>query len=155
MQQRRRKRLREALRRWKRGNGQNEAYDQRRKEYKKECEKKKKELHEREERELQQIKKEDQVWKYINKERKKRERMTKKIEIREWKSYFKGLLDGKEEQPRIEIQNEKEENEESAGEITEEEIRKQIKRLKNKKAAGEDGLENEVWKNGNKKIIRR
>lgn len=40
-------------------------------------------------------------------------------------------------------------------EIIEKEIRKQIKRLKNKKTPGMDDRENKVWKHGGSNIIKR
>ncbi|XP_024874051.1 trichohyalin-like [Temnothorax curvispinosus] len=51
--------------------------------------------------------------------------------------------------------NETTEPEENEDEITGAEIRRQIAKLKNKKAPGEDGLENEVWINGSRKVIQR
>lgn len=85
--------------------------------------------------------------------------MTNKIQIQERRDYFMELLEGKEhlgpteERTREEGTEINEQWEE--GVITEEEVEKQIKKLKKGKAAGEDKLENKVWIYGGKKITER
>lgn len=44
---------------------------------------------------------------------------------------------------------------EEEDEITEAEVKEQIRKLKKKKAAGEDKIENEAWIYGNEKIVKR
>lgn len=70
--------------------------------------------------------------------------------MHEWRDYFRELLEGKEQLRMTEEQSKKERTtiegqEEDNAVITEEEIEKQMKKLKKRKAVGKDGLENEVW----------
>lgn len=89
------------------------------------------------------------------KNNRKRTEITKKIEMNKWKAYFMQLLEGTETPEHINDEiNETPETEENEDKITGAEIRRQIAKLKKKKAPGEeDGLENEVWINGNRKVI--
>lgn len=94
-----------------------------------------------------------QAWAYINRERKKRTVCTTDIKIEEWRKYFKDLLEGEDKYTRV--REEKDEMEPEENQISEMEVKKQIKRLKKNKAAGEDNIENEAWMYGNPKIVRR
>lgn len=51
------------------------------------------------------------------------------------------------------MKQEEEEWQEGEEDTTEQEVNKQIKKLKTRKAAGDDGLENEVWMYGGRKIV--
>lgn len=147
---------RRALKKWRRGVDSKVNYEIKKKKFKEKCKEKKRELQEREELEIQKIKNENQVWEYINRGRKDRIEITKNIKTEEWRAHFMKLLEGEEvlEIYKVETRDNTgtEDNEER---ITGIKIRRQIAKLKNKKAPGEDGLENEVWINGNRKIIQR
>lgn len=68
------------------------------------------------------------------------------IELEEWDRYFKGLLGGVEWRVRRGMGREM--GEDGEEELKIEEIREVIKRLKDGKAIGGDGVPNEVWKYG-------
>ena len=147
---------RKALRNWRRGKGDKEDYQKKRREYKKVCDERRRELQENTENEIMQLKGENQIWEYINKQRKKRIGISNKIDLKEWKDHFKTLLEGDDCKKEVgeleEIDNTEGEEEE---EITEAEVKEQIRKLKKKKAAGEDKIENEAWIYGNMKIVKR
>lgn len=77
--------------------------------------------------------------------------------MEEWKEHFKILLEG----VRVDSYEEDKEEQEALEDITEEEkisieeVREQIKKLKKKKASGEDQLENEAWIYGGEKVVER
>lgn len=75
------------------------------------------------------MKKEAEVWKYINKKRGKKKWKKNNIKKEEWRNYFRRLLDGLEE---VEISGEKEEEEREQGEeeIEEVEIKEAVRKMK-------------------------
>lgn len=70
--------------------------------------------------------------------------MNEGIELEEWDRYFKGLLG--EIEWRVRRGMGREVGEDGEEELKIEEIREVIKRLKDGKAIGGDGVPNEVWK---------
>lgn len=114
--------------------------------YRKLCERKKREEVIRWEKEVKEARTEEQIWKIINRERKNRKRVNEGIEMKEWEIYFKELLG------RVEwrvVNGAREEfREEEEEEIGRDELRRVIKKLKDRKALGGDGIPNEVWKYG-------
>ncbi|XP_043583227.1 golgin subfamily A member 6-like protein 22 [Bombus pyrosoma] len=112
--------------------------------------KERKERHEEEEMEkIRKIRTEQEVWKYINKYRRRREEIDEEISEEEWRNHFMEMLEGKEhkEDRKAGEQGEEEEiGKEREDNIEKEEVIYQIRKLKEKKATGEDGIENEVWK---------
>jgi len=115
--------------------------------YKSFLEKKQKKKREEEEKELPNIKKEAEVWKFINKKRGREGRTKEEINPERWRTHFKNLLEGVEVEEgrkrQIEDVGNKEEEEES---IQEEEIREVVRKMKKRKAAGVDGIPMEAWK---------
>nr|XP_033200100.1 golgin subfamily A member 6-like protein 6 [Bombus vancouverensis nearcticus] len=98
---------------------------------------------------INKIKTEQEAWKYINKYRRRREVVDEEIREEEWKNHCMETLEGTEskEDRRTAVRREEEESkEEREDNIEKEEVILQIRKLKEKKATGEDGLENEVWK---------
>lgn len=84
----------------------------------------------------------------MNRERKKRRGIQGEIEIKEWKEYFMRLMRGVDEWV-VKGNKRKGRGEEegiSKGEI------KAIRKLKDGKAAGIDGITGEVWKYGEEEI---
>jgi hypothetical protein len=63
--------------------------------------------------------------------------------MQEWEKYFMKLLEGRKEKEKMET------------EITVEEIERQIKKMKKKKAPGRDGVQNEGWIYGTEGIVER
>ena len=122
-----------------------------RKEYRDLCRKKEEEYRKREEREIENIKTEAEAWKFINKGRKKREGICRTIEMVEWEKHFKEIFGGVEEK-KDDWQRNKEVNRKEGEGISQEEVNREIRRLKRGKAAGLDGIRNEAWKEGGEKV---
>lgn len=76
------------------------------------------------------------------------------MEMKEWEEYFVRLLEGSTEDKRSGAERRKTEEDEET-EIQDEEIEKQIKKIKRKKAAGIDGITGEAWKFSKGKIKRK
>lgn len=127
-------------------------YIRKRKEYRDTCEKKKEEYRIEERREVENIKTEEQAWKFINKRRKRRVEINTEINIEEWEKHFMEVLGGERKEERKEKAKRKKRNDR---EISEEEVRREIKRLKRGKAAGADELRNEVWLAGGEKVEKK
>lgn len=83
------------------------------------------------------------VWKVINRERKRRKSIKEGIEMREWEEYFRGLLRAVEW--RMMKEDGRKEEEERENELEREEVERVLRLLKDGKAAGGDGIPNEVW----------
>jgi hypothetical protein len=123
-------------------------------EYKKLCDSKKIEYRKKEEKEIEEIKTEAQAWEFINRGRKKKEGVCKEISMEEWVRHFVGLLGGAEER-RVGEGGRSRSIGEEIKKVKNEEIEEEIKRLKKGKAAGDDGIRNEVWKVGGEKVVRK
>lgn len=90
---------------------------------------------------MERVRTERQVWKIVNREWKNRGRVNESIEMGEWDSYFKML---RRVERRIKTRGKRKKMEDGEEEINRNEIKLIIKRMKDKKAAGEDGIPNEV-----------
>ncbi|XP_070530007.1 golgin subfamily A member 6-like protein 22 [Cardiocondyla obscurior] len=86
--------VKEELEEWRKGGGSGKEYKKSKREYKKLCDRKKEEEKRKWEKEVEQAKTEEEVWKIVNKGRKGRREVDEKIEIREWEEYFRGVLGG-------------------------------------------------------------
>jgi hypothetical protein len=139
--------VRRKLTRFRKGKCSREEYLEEKKTFKQWC-KQRKEKHEEEEMEkINIINTEQEAWRYINKFRRRRESIDEEISAEEWRIHFMELLEGKEtkEDRRMEEQRAEEgAEEERENNIEREEVIRQIRNLKERKATGEDGLENEV-----------
>lgn len=89
--------LKKELKKLKKGKIDRETYVERRKEYRKWCDRERKRHEKEEEETIKAIRTEEEAWKYINKYRKRREGIDESIEIDKWFEYFMNLLDGSEE----------------------------------------------------------
>ncbi|XP_026827645.1 inner centromere protein A-like [Ooceraea biroi] len=162
--------LNRSLRQMKKGTIERREYIEEKQRHNKLCERKRKEDREREQKRLAEISNETEIWRYIRKERGQREQLDNSIGELQWKRHFMELLEGKEITDTEDEQEEKdireklcreEEAVEERGGITEEELETAIKRLKKKKATGEDGLKNEnsredmEWKENTKRVENR
>lgn len=83
------------------------------------------------------------MWGIMNRGRRKRRRVNENIEEREWKDYFMRLLGGVEH--RVMRENWDRRRQDGEGEMSKEEIRGTIRRLKDGKAGGIPG-EMEIWR---------
>lgn len=108
------------------------------------CERKKREENDRWQKEAEQVRSERDVWEIVNRGRRKRKRVNENIEEKEWRDYFMRLLGGMEH--RVVRGN-------GEGELSTEEIREAVRSLKDGKAAGCDGIPEEVWKYGGEEVI--
>lgn len=136
------KEMRRKLREWRRGRCEREEYRKGRKEYKEMCEKKKKEENERWERKVAEAKRESDVWEVVNRERKKRKKVSREIEMREWKKYFMELLGGIEE--RVVRGGEGKKRAGGEKDISREEIKGVLRKIKERKATGMDKIPGEI-----------
>jgi len=114
------------------------------------CEKKRKEENDRWEKMARKAKTEEQVWEVVNRERKRRRGINEKIKEEEWVEYFKKALGGVEERVVRGMRGVRMDDEEE--EITREEIRRAVRKVKEGRAAGGDGIPGEVWKYGGEKL---
>lgn len=144
------KQVKKKLREWRRKGGNGEEYKRKKREYKELCDKKKKE-NSKWERRAEEVKKEDEVWEIINKKKKKRRKIDKRIEMIEWKEHFMGVIEGTKERIKEKKGSQGKEEEEEV-EISKEELKKAIKRLKDGKATGLDEVPAEVRKYGGERM---
>lgn len=94
---------------------------------------------------LMEIKDRNEMLKYIKKQRQQRESPDEEIE-EEWIRHFMKLLHGEgNKEERKEMQEGREEEIRREEKIIISEGKVEIKRLKKKKAGGEDNLKNEAW----------
>ncbi|XP_039311970.1 uncharacterized protein LOC120359229 [Solenopsis invicta] len=145
------KEVRRALRRWREGEGDRQWYKKERLEYRKLMERKKKEENEKWEKELREIKTENQVWEMVGKTR-GRKRVNEGIKMEEWNKYFRDLLGGVNGRVRRGAERGRGGDQEEG--LTREEIKRVLSGMKDKKAAGADGIPAEVWKYGGEKMER-
>ncbi|KYN19348.1 hypothetical protein ALC57_08321 [Trachymyrmex cornetzi] len=124
--------------RWRRGKIKKEEYWLERRGYEELLKKRQREKREEEEMELKNLKREADIWKYINKKRRRKRQVENNINKEEWRDYFKELLGNEEEEG--EIKAEIREVEDGDDDLKEEEIGKVRKKMKLKKAAGIDGI---------------
>lgn len=137
------------LRKVKKGFGEIDVVRKKRREYKVLCKTKREEKLRLIQEEIKQIKSETEAWKYINKIRgKKKNYAESSIGMEEWTNYFKDLLYGQDLRP----DKEREQTQEIAEDITEDEFLRALKKLKEGKASGQDNIRNEVWLNGGTNI---
>lgn len=124
-----------------------ETYSQVRTEYKNICRKKEDDKRKEYTEEIKNTKTGTQAWQYINRERKRKTGTKNNISLSQWKKYFVGLLEGAEKKATINAGRAAQEIEEieNVEHLTDRKIDKQIKKLKRKKVAGEDGIGNEAW----------
>jgi hypothetical protein len=101
-------------------------------------------------KEAEQAKREREVWEIVNKGRKKKKGLNERIEKGEWKEHFMRLLGGVEHRVR---DRDRKKRKEEKKEISREEIKEAISKMKDGKAAGVDGVPEEVWKYGGEEVI--
>lgn len=92
-------------------------------------------------RKAKEAKRESKVWELINKDRKKVRKVNKEIEIKEWEEYFKGILRGVE--VRV-IGRERKGETREEDELSREEVKRAINRVRVGKATGSDGIPGKV-----------
>lgn len=91
------------------------------------------------------MRRKNDVWRIVNRRRKRRKGINEIIEEEEWKEHFMRLLGGVENKVR---KGEGKDRRYKEKEISVEEVREAINKLKDEKAAGIDGIPGEVWKYG-------
>ena len=98
------------------------------------------------EKEVEEVRTEGQVWKIVNRDRRRGKRVEEGIKMEEWEEYFRGILGGVEW--RVRRGGERRRGEDEEGELSKEEVKRVVRKLKDGKAGGGDGVANEVWKYG-------
>ncbi|XP_033228929.1 uncharacterized protein LOC117180541 [Belonocnema kinseyi] len=140
---RKKRKARKLYKKWKDNKGSWEAYAHERSKYRKMCEDKEKKRKDNELEEIKNAKTEKDIWKYINKQRKKKNSISSGIMIRDWKNYFMDHLEGTEAHSTT--QGKRNNLQEDESDLSDVEINDQIKKLRMKKAPGEDEIPNEAW----------
>lgn len=82
--------------------------------------------------------------------------MNENIEEKEWKDYFMNLLRGVQHRVvrgKVRMGEWDRRSEEGGGELSKEKIRGAIRKLKDGKAAGYDGIPGKVWKYGAEELV--
>lgn len=144
-------------RKWRKGRLSRERYVKARKEMKELYVRRQQKKREEEEEKLRRLKKETEVWRYINSRRSEREWKDNSIGKEVWRKHFMKLLEGVEnlDNDREEYLNEERGESEGEAELEEEEIRRVVKNMKKKKAAGVDGILMEAWKYAGARVWRK
>jgi len=139
--------------RWRKKKIGRNRYVEERKKFRTMLEEVQKEKRAKEEEELRNMKREADVWKFINKKRGIKKGYVNNIGEEEWRSYFMNLLEGEEigKSKKLEA---KEEKRDAIEEVGLGEVREAIKKLKVKKAAGVDGIPMEAWKYASEDLIK-
>lgn len=150
------RKMKKSLRDWKRNGGSIERYREGKKAFRKLCNEKKMLFIKAQEEEISKIQKENEMWGFIR-NKKKRMGIPSSISKTDWLHYFKELLGGSKEQPNLEAQANLANGtgEEENDVITECDVREAMKKLKRKKAGGEDKTVNEMYMYGNDKLVER
>lgn len=91
---------------------------------------------------------EGKVWELVNRERRSRKRINEEIKLEDWKEYFMGLLGGVEERVVRDIERENRMEGQDERDIEWEKVMKMIRRIKDGKVMGRDGVLSEAWKYG-------
>ena len=149
----RKKEVKGALRRWRRGEGTGEEYRKRKGEYRRVCEEKREQERKRFVEEIEKVDGEGKVWEILRRERGRRKKVNGSIQMEEWKRHFMEVLGGREERVGREWGKETR-NREQVEEIGVEEVREILKELKKGKAVGVDGMPNEAWMYGGENVVR-
>lgn len=145
------KKVKKAYKRWRQGKEGKEEYILLRKNFRELCKRKEAAKLEKLEEEIKRARAEAQIWKIVNRERKNARIVEEDISIEEWRRHFVSVLEGREEDGRGKTGKRSLEDDQEE-ELNDEEIEKQIRKMKRKKAAGADGTEGEAWIYSRKKI---
>ncbi|KYM96256.1 hypothetical protein ALC62_13072 [Cyphomyrmex costatus] len=132
-------------RRWREGKVDKDKYIEAKGDLKNLLKKKQREKREEEELELKNIRREAEVWRYINRKRERKVWIENNIGKEDWCDYFMELLEGSKEEVKIPTRSYSGE-EQTDDTVSEEEIGKALYRLKLGKAVGIDGIPTEAWK---------
>ncbi|XP_066583805.1 golgin subfamily A member 6-like protein 26 [Prorops nasuta] len=143
------KELKRMMRKCLKGKGKKEEYVREKTKYKKKCEERKGKWREEWYKEIERIKTKGEVWEVVRRVRGREGSWAEEIKMKEWDDYFRKQLEGKEEREKGSERKESRGEEKRRGnELEEREVERELNRLKTGKAAGDNGLGNEVWKYG-------
>lgn len=145
------KKVKRAYKRWRQGKEGKEEYILLRKNFRELCKRKEAAKLEKLEEEIKRARAEAQIWKIVNRERKNARIVGEDISMEEWRRYFVSVLEGREEDGRGKTGKRSLEDDQEE-ELNDEEIEKQIRKMKRKKAAGADGIKGEAWIYSREKI---
>jgi len=140
--------LNKSLRQMRKGWITREEHKENKKRHESLCKDKIEKEREKEQKRIMEIRDGNEIWRYIKKERGRKDWPDESIKEEQWRMHFMNLLEGREEKDKKKEAPGKERNGEEEKEriiISTDELHRAKKRLKRKKAAGEDGLKNEVW----------
>lgn len=145
------KKVKRVYKRWRQGKEAKEEYILLRKNFRELCKRKEAAKLEKLEEEIKRARAEAQIWKIVNRERKNARIVGEDISMEEWRRHFVSVLEGREEDGGGKTGKRSLEGDQE--ELNYEEIEKQIKEMKRKKAAEADGIEErEAWIYSREKI---
>jgi hypothetical protein len=81
--------------------------------------------------------------------------VSEEITMQEGEEYFMKLLEGRKEEGEAGTQMKEKQTAPEETEITAEEVERQIRNLKKRKAPGRDGVQNEAWTYGTERMVER
>jgi hypothetical protein len=81
--------------------------------------------------------------------------VSEKIIMQELEEYFMKLLEGRKEKGEAGTQTKEKQTAPEETETRTEEVERQIRKQKNRKAPGRDGVQNEAWLYGTERMIER
>ncbi|XP_015120455.1 DNA ligase 1-like [Diachasma alloeum] len=126
--------------------GKKDEYRVKKREFNRMCGMKKEEEQAKFEEEVERALEGGRVWEVINRERKERKKINEGLGLERYKDHFMRLLGGVD--GRVIVEGRREETEEEGAGLSQKEVKDAIFKLKSGKAAGEDEIENEIWKEG-------
>lgn len=126
-----------------------ERYKRCRQEYRILCKRRKREENLKWEKKAEKVRREEEIWEIVNRKRRKRKKINESIGWKEWKEHFMRLLEGVEERMVRRKSSDRIERDEKK-DISKVEVRRAIEKLRDDKAAGLDGIPNEMWRYGGK-----
>jgi hypothetical protein len=86
---------------------------------------------------------------------KKKKSVSEEITMQEWEEYFMKLLEGRKEEGEAGTQMKEKQTAPEETEITAEEVERQIRKLKKRKAPGRVGVQNKAWMYGTERMVDR
>ena len=139
--------LRGLLRECKRGTKNVKEYTNKKKEYREWIKKKKIEWNERIIEEIERVKSVKNFWRVVNENENRNQIISDKIKKEQWLKFLKEQLKGVdiEEDDGETYTNKTAKDKWEEDVISTEELRNAINKLKKRKAAGRDGIQNEAW----------
>lgn len=129
--------------------GERRGFREKRRKYRVLCEEKRLEVM-RWEKKIISVKMEVQEWTVVNRDRRRRRKVKESIEMEEWEEYFEKLLGGV--KGKVRVGGDRRVWDRVEEDLTVNEIKRKVQRLREGNAADSDGIVNKMWKFGATKV---